>query len=113
MNTREQHAGERDHEADRREQLVDLYRGAVTSSVAGAVEVSRWVRADAHAHAHLQRRHELLARDGSALDRYDDAERRDQQHAVREVRCPVSRTPYGNAALPHPSRSLSVGAVPA
>jgi len=50
--------------------------------VAGAVEVSRWVRADAH--AHLQRRHELLARDGSALDRYDDAERRDQQHAVRE-----------------------------
>jgi len=82
MNTREQHAGERDLEADRREQLADLYRGAVTSSVAGAVEVSRWVRADAH--AHLQRRHELLARDGSALDRYDDAERRDQQHAVRE-----------------------------
>jgi len=25
MNTREQHAGERDLEADRREQLVDLY----------------------------------------------------------------------------------------
>jgi len=72
MNTREQHAGERDLEADRREQLADLYRGAVTSSVAGAVEVSRWVRADAH--AHLQRRHELLARDGSALDRYDDAD---------------------------------------